>query len=49
VGDFSLTLSPDLLLFDSRFESGNLRRVYKMAEDEYNLILDFDLMTDYYT
>ncbi|KAL4449621.1 hypothetical protein ABPG74_007444 [Tetrahymena malaccensis] len=37
------------ILFDSKFESGNLRRVYKVAENEYNLILEFDSGTDHFT
>ena len=30
------------LVFESRFESGNLRRAVKIGENEYNLILKYD-------
>lgn len=36
--------SPDdtTLRFDSRFESGNLSRAYRLSEDSYHLILEYD-------
>jgi cytosolic carboxypeptidase protein 2/3 len=38
------------LVFESRFESGNLRRVVKVAETQaYNLILKYDHDTTTYT
>ncbi len=38
------------LIFESRFESGNLRRVVKVSEpNSYNLILKYDHDTTTYT
>lgn len=37
------------LIFESRFESGNLRRVVKLSSDHYNLILKYDHDTTTYT
>ena len=37
------------LIFESRFESGNLRRAVKIGENEYNLILKYDHNTTTYT
>lgn len=37
------------LIFESRFESGNLRRAVKVGEHEYNLILKYDHNTTNYT
>jgi len=37
------------LIFESRFESGNLRRVVMMGEHTYNLILKYDYSTTNYT
>jgi len=37
------------LIFESRFESGNLRRAVKIGENEYNLILKYDHNTTAYT
>jgi len=37
------------LIFESRFESGNLRRAAKIGENEYNLILKYDHNTTTYT
>jgi hypothetical protein len=47
--ELRVELESDAIFFDSRFESGNLRRVYKVAPHEYNLVLDFDAATDHYT
>ena len=33
------------LIFESRFESGNLRRAVKTAENEYNLVMKYDEKT----
>jgi hypothetical protein len=44
-----LEIDLESVLFDSKFESGNLRRAYKIGPNEYNLICDFDSSTDYYT
>lgn len=37
------------LIFESRFESGNLRRAVKIDDNEYNLILKYDYNTTTYT
>ena len=37
------------MIFESRFESGNLRRAVKVGENEYNLILKYDHNTTTYT
>jgi hypothetical protein len=37
------------LIFESRFESGNLRRAVKIGENEYNMILKYDHNTTIYT
>lgn len=37
------------VFFNSRFESGNLREVERLAEFEYNLYLNFDFNTLNYT
>ena len=37
------------LLFDSRFESGNLSKAVKINENEYNLFLDYDTETKGHT
>lgn len=37
------------LIFESRFESGNLRRVQKIGDYEYNLFLRYDYNTTAYT
>jgi len=37
------------LIFESRFESGNLRRVVMMGDHTYNLILKYDYQTTTYT
>lgn len=42
--------SDNTLVFESRFESGNLRRVVKLSEqNSYNLILKYDHDTTTYT
>lgn len=38
-----------ILVFESRFESGNLRRVIQKCEFEYNLILSTDYNTNGHT
>lgn len=43
-GDLKVDLEETSLLFESRFESGNLRKAYKVSDSEYNLVLDFDSM-----
>ena len=45
----SLSVDEDTLFFDSKFESGNLRRVYRISPTEYNLLLEFDLSTENYS
>ena len=37
------------LIFESRFESGNLRRAVQVGEYEYDLILKYDYGTNNYT
>ena len=37
------------LIFESRFESGNLRRAVQISEYEYELILKYDYNTNNYT
>ncbi|CAM9560623.1 unnamed protein product [Hapterophycus canaliculatus] len=39
----------DTILFESRFESGNLRSADRIGESEYNLQLAFDINTDRHT
>lgn len=39
----------DTLKFDSKFESGNLWQAIKINEDEYNLMLEYDIETQGYT
>lgn len=41
--------SDNTLVFESRFESGNLRRVVMMGDNTYNLILKYDYGTTTYT
>ena len=35
-------MSPDSCFFNSRFESGNLKHVRRVSEQEYHLYLAFD-------
>lgn len=56
-----MEINETTLLFNSAFESGNLRNVYKVKfikfvkyvdkvnNFEYNLIIDFDFMNDCYS
>ncbi len=37
------------LIFESRFESGNLRRAVQVGDYEYDLILKYDFATNSYT
>ena len=37
------------LIFESRFESGNLRRVLSVGDNSYNLILKYDYGTTMFT
>lgn len=41
--------SENTLVFDSKFESGNLSKAVKISENEYNLYLDYDVETKGYT
>lgn len=43
------SLKDSTLLFNSKFESGNLREVEKVNDLEYNLYLNFDFNTLNYT
>jgi hypothetical protein len=38
-----------LLVFESRFESGNLKRVIQISDNEYDLILSTDFQTTAHT
>jgi hypothetical protein len=43
-------LEPNVLNFDSNFESGNLKSAYKVIDrDEYNLLMQDDINTYGYT
>ena len=42
-------VAPPALRFDSRFESGNLHKAVKLSDNEYNLLLEFDIETQGYT
>lgn len=39
----------DTLIFESRFESGNLSKAVKINDDEYDLFLEYDIETKGYT
>ena len=41
--------SDNTLIFESRFESGNLRRAVQVGEFEYDLILKYDYGTTVFT
>jgi len=43
------TENDNILIFESRFESGNLRRAVYMGDNTYNLILKYDFQTTNYT
>ncbi|KAG2381432.1 hypothetical protein C9374_006421 [Naegleria lovaniensis] len=45
----SITPKEDTLIFESRFESGNLRRAVQIFDYEYDLILKFDVETSGHT
>ena len=47
--DYTLETPPDSLEFDSRFESGNLWKVVKVGERDYDLYLQFDTETKGHT
>ena len=51
ITSFYVPMGPDdnTLLFESRFESGNLRRAIQVYEYEYDLILKPDYNTRGYT
>lgn len=43
---YTLVVPKDnVLVFDSRFESGNLHKAIKVSENEYNLLLNYDTET----
>lgn len=42
-------MNENSVVFDSRFESGNLHQAYKVSENEYNLLIDFDIINDQYS
>jgi cytosolic carboxypeptidase protein 2/3 len=45
----SIAVDEETIFFDSKFESGNLRRVYRISPNEYNLLLEFDVGTENYS
>lgn len=47
--DSVLSVPPDSLRFDSRFESGNLKQAIRMMENEYSLVLQEDTNTNGHT
>jgi len=47
--DSVLSIPPDSLRFESRFESGNLQRAIRMMENEYSLVLQEDTNTNGHT
>jgi len=47
--EYTLEAPPDSLVFDSRFESGNLAKVVKVGERDYDLYLSFDTETKGHT
>lgn len=48
--DYTLvTPLSDCLRFDSKFESGNLHKAIKVTDDEYTLLLDYDIGTKGHT
>lgn len=47
--EYTLEAPPDSLVFDSRFESGNLAKVVKIGERDYDLYLSFDTETKGHT
>jgi murein tripeptide amidase MpaA len=42
---YTLQIPPDCLRFDSKFEGGNLGKVWKVTDNEYNLQLSLDIQT----
>ncbi len=47
--ELPLLVDENALFFESNFESGNLRKVYRVNDFEYTLVLEFDVMTDSYS
>lgn len=47
--EYTLVVPEETLRFNSKFESGNLKKAIKMSEREYNLQLDYDIETKGYT
>lgn len=43
--EYTLVVPEDSLRFESRFESGNLRKAIQLSNSEYNLLLDYDTET----
>lgn len=47
---YTLTLPEDMhVRFESRFENGNLKKVAKISDYEYNLVLSYDYNTKGHT
>lgn len=47
--EYTLVIPEDSLRFNSKFESGNLKKAIKLSNSEYNLFLDYDTETLGYT
>ena len=47
--DYTLVVPEDSLRFNSKFESGNLKKAIRLNDSEYNLYLEFDTETLGYT
>jgi cytosolic carboxypeptidase protein 2/3 len=47
--EFTLVVPEDALRFDSKFESGNLKKAVRVRDREYNLHLEYDVETKGYT
>lgn len=47
--EYTLVVPEDCLRFESRFESGNLRKAIQIGDAEYNLLLEYDTETQAHT
>lgn len=47
--EYTLVVPEDSLRFESRFESGNLRKAIRIGNCEYNLLLEYDTETKAHT
>uniref|UniRef100_A0ACB8EQZ9 Uncharacterized protein n=1 Tax=Sphaerodactylus townsendi TaxID=933632 RepID=A0ACB8EQZ9_9SAUR len=46
--DYTVPDEGDILKFNSKFESGNLRKVIQIRKNEYDLILNADINSNHY-